>query len=265
MKRTTQRRARSSSTSNRAFVAAAVVYSTFGPASSIAIPITTYSEMPTDSVAFLSIDPVLFLDTLRADDVAVDFAVYRQDGQWGGDSTGWLGGSPLALDDLIAPSGLGGIRTAVRFTFAEPVYAVGGTVFASPFAFGDFSAGGLSRNLGNTLVTVSAFGLDGTLLEAVAGSNYGTTNGPTRLIAGGTRDELMASFAGTWRAEPIRQVTFVGVNPGEGSLFANLASFSFSRAPLVTVAEPGTLSLFLLGLMALIMSRRGNSSPESGH
>ncbi len=142
----------------------------------------------------------------------------------------------------IAPAGTAIAFTPVLFTFANPVYAVGGTFFASQN----------DPNLPDAVFEVDAFGKNGKLLGPADSSSFTERNGPAAIYVNVGDGEAIASFAGIWSNLPISQAVFMLADPMGGQQRADWSAFSYSSTPLHRVPEPSTLLLLGTGLLSLV-------------
>ena len=184
--------------------------------------ITSYSNMPEDSISRV-FDDVTFFDYYNNPLSEFGVGVILESSNYGGLSGYWH----RNIESSLAPFKDKVFTWNVRFTFAEPVYAFGGTFFATeavPNPFFDF--------IKNETNTVTAYDIEGVPVEIVRSSSYSNVVGPVEyhttldtLCCGMDNQEFMASYAGFWTDIPIYAVAF---SSAEGSAWASVA---FSRTP----------------------------------
>ena len=221
-----------------------------------AIVIDSFSDMPENSVLLNPggvSDPFgLIYNTLPSYGIHASNPIYSSLGSFINDVSSNIGST-------VAPHNRTIYRFPVQFVFDEPIYAMGSTFFATNYPAVDNLADPFDNNFPNKSFTVTAYDINGNLIETSQSSEYGDVLGPVEYGYSSRGTQFMASFSGFWTDTPIHRVTFLGLDDPVWQ-DAAWSSIAFSNTPLepstTTTPEPSTVLLLGSALIGLVFRRK---------
>jgi hypothetical protein len=149
----------------------------------------------------------------------------------------------------VSPYGQSLNDAGMRFTFEEPVYAVGATQIATRYPDID-GPGSLDNNVQNTSYEMIAYDVAGSVIDRVLSSSYGRIVGPVEYHNAYSGTEFMSSYHGILSSTPIHQLTILGARPSSGQLISASGSFSFSFTQINAIPGPSNIAIWSLLCMA---------------
>lgn len=227
-----------------AFAACALGLLLHGKCAANTFTLNAFSQMPANNTTLLlsSADPIFGNNGLVSNLAQQGITISNLNGTPLSGVSEYVNTPFAAPASPIAPSGDAIMFTPVLFTFATPVYAVGGTFFD----------GLTDPNLPDAVFEVAAFGEQGhkeKLIGTAYSSSFTERNGPRAFYVNVGGGEYVASFAGISSNKPINEVMFMLADAMNGPQRGDWSAFSYARTR--SVPEPASLLLLGSGFLSL--------------